>query len=232
MKRREFLLGLFSSAAAYALAGCATAEKVAREALRADPKTRKYVRDFDRYAKIAHKLKKYHDKGNLDENDILDVLHSWGVTKTPAKRPIRRRRKSAAKPFPTPEYAGRWRWPMKAGVVSSEYGKRWGGFHYGIDIAADMGTPLYAAAPGEVIYSGNGLRGYGNVVIIRHDQRTSSIYGHNKRNLVKPGQKVKPGQRIALLGSTGHSTGPHVHFEIRREKKAVPPRKVLPKSRF
>ena len=74
--------------------------------------------------------------------------------------------------------------------------------------------PIYAIADGEVIYAGDGLRGYGNVVILRHDRKTSSLYAHNSELKVKQGDTVKQGTLIALLGSTGHSTGPHVHYEI------------------
>jgi len=89
---------------------------------------------------------------------------------------------------------------------------------------------VYATASGEVIYAGNGLSGYGNVVILRHDQQMSSLYAHNSALKVKQGEQVKQGQLIALLGSTGHSTGPHVHFEIRNGDNPVNPHSVLPKS--
>jgi len=239
VKRSDFLKSSLSLAGGWLLSGCKAAEQVAREVVKRQPggdralrDYDRYAKEFDRYAKIAHILKKYHDKGNLDDNDVLDVLHAWGATKTPAPKPRTKRRADAAKPFPVPDYKGGWRWPLDAGIVSSEFGKRWGGFHYGIDIAADMGTPIHAAAPGKVLYSDDKLRGYGNVVIIRHDERTTSIYGHNKVNKVRVGDEVKAGTLIALLGSTGHSTGPHLHFEVRRDSAAVPPRDLLPKSRF
>jgi murein DD-endopeptidase MepM/ murein hydrolase activator NlpD len=116
--------------------------------------------------------------------------------------------------------------------VSSEYGERWGKIHKGMDMAADEGEPVYAIAAGEVIYAGDGLRGYGNVVILRHDRKTSSLYAHNSELKVKQGDQVAQGTLIALLGSTGHSTGPHVHFEIRDGDTAVNPRTVLPKSKL
>lgn len=233
MKRSDFLLRAAGLLSTYVLAGCATAEKLGREVLRATPKGRKYLDAFDRYSKLAHIFKKYHDKGNLDDGDVLDILYVSGVLKAPPpKSKSKTPRKAEPKPFPVPDYSGAWRWPMEAGVVSSEFGPRWGGTHQGIDIAADKGVPIYAAAPGEVVYSGSGLRGYGNVVILRHDQETSSIYAHNSKNIVKVGQNVAQGAHIAALGSTGHSTGPHLHFEIRKGNKPVPPRGVLPKSKF
>jgi lysostaphin len=132
---------------------------------------------------------------------------------------------------PVPErYAGAYRWPLDAGIVSSEYGERWGKLHKGIDIAADQGEPVYAMADGVVIYASDGMRGYGNVVIVRHDANLSTLYAHNSALEVHAGDRVKQGELIALLGSTGHSTGPHTHFEIRNGDQPVDPRAVLPKS--
>ncbi|MFA5140373.1 MAG: M23 family metallopeptidase [Elusimicrobiota bacterium] len=233
MKRSDFLQRALGLLSAYALAGCSTAEKLGREALKITPKGRKYLNAFDRYSKLAHVFMKFHDKGNLDDGDVLDILYASGVLKTPPpKSKSKAPRKAEHKPFPVPTYSGAWRWPLEAGVVSSEFGPRWGGTHQGIDIAADKGTPIFAAAPGEVVYSGSGLRGYGNVVILRHDQDTTSIYAHNSKNFAQKGLNVAQGTRIAALGSTGHSTGPHLHFEIRKGNNPVPPRTLLPKSRF
>ena len=88
-----------------------------------------------------------------------------------------------------------------------------------------------ASAPGQVLYAGNGLRGYGNVVILRHDQNLTSLYAHNQALAVRAGDPVQAGQVIAYLGSTGRSTGPHVHFEIRRIGTAMNPRALLPPIR-
>jgi murein DD-endopeptidase MepM/ murein hydrolase activator NlpD len=130
------------------------------------------------------------------------------------------------------EYTGAYRWPLDAGIVSSEYGSRWGKVHKGIDIAAHTGEPVYAVADGEVVYASDGLSGYGNVVILRHDRLVTTLYAHNSALKVKPGDRVKQGDLISLLGSTGHSTGPHVHFELREGDKAVDPRSLLPKGKF
>lgn len=231
MKRVALLLGL----AAAGLTACQTAKQITRSAIRTTPGGRKYLSQWDRYSRIAKKLKKFHDGGSLDESDILDVLYGAGVLKkAPPRRKGRKapRRRHKPKPFPVPVYKGAWRWPLDAGVVSSEYGPRWKKMHHGLDLAADMGKPIYASAAGQVVYSDDKLRGYGNVVILRHDQKTTSLYAHNKKNKVKVGQKVKRGQVIALLGSTGKSTGPHTHYEIRGSKGSINPRKILPKSRF
>lgn len=111
-------------------------------------------------------------------------------------------------------HVGRLKWPVKGGTVTSKFGWRWLSFHEGIDIAASSGTPIYAAHNAVVAYSGNGIKGYGNIVVLKGDGIVT-VYGHNKRNRVKAGQRVKLGQRIADLGSTGKSSGPHLHFETR-----------------
>lgn len=104
-------------------------------------------------------------------------------------------------------------WPAR-GVLTSGFGPRWGRMHRGIDIAAPVGTPIYAAAAGVVTYSQWNDGGYGNLVEIRHADGTLTLYAHNHRNLVRVGQYVEQGQQIAEMGSTGRSTGPHLHFEI------------------
>ena len=100
------------------------------------------------------------------------------------------------------------------GTLTSGYGMRWGRMHKGIDIAAAVGTPIIASANGQVISSGWNSGGYGYLVEIRHVDGTVTRYGHNSKLLVSSGQAVIQGQAIALMGSTGHSTGSHCHFEI------------------
>jgi murein DD-endopeptidase MepM/ murein hydrolase activator NlpD len=190
-------------------------------------------------------LKTFYDAGEHSEAAVLGVLHKSGITKRQAAAPpssgalssgASRTPKHAPAPAPlstVPEqYAGSMRWPLDAYIVSSEYGERWGKVHKGMDMAAHVGEPVYAIADGEVIYAGDGLRGYGNCVILRHDRKTSSLYAHNSELKVKQGDQVTKGTLVALLGNTGHSTGPHVHFEIRDGDAAVNPRNVLPKSKL
>lgn len=104
-------------------------------------------------------------------------------------------------------------WPAQ-GVLTSGYGPRWGRMHRGVDIAAPVGTPIYAAADGTVARAGWNSGGYGNLVDIRHPDGSMTRYAHNSRLLVRVGQQVRQGQHIAAMGSTGYSTGPHLHFEI------------------
>ncbi len=122
-------------------------------------------------------------------------------------------------------------WPAQ-GVFTSGYGWRWGRMHRGIDIAAPVGTPIFAAADGEVIFSGWNSGGYGNLVRIRHPDGSVTLYAHNSKLLVRRGQYVNQGQQIAKMGSTGFSTGPHLHFEIHPNgSKAVDPIAFLPRRR-
>ena len=121
-------------------------------------------------------------------------------------------------------------WPTK-GALTSGFGKRNGRKHEGIDIAAPKGTPIYAAAAGKVVFSGWGPTGYGKMVIIKHRNYLTTVYAHNSKILVKKGNQVKQGQKIALMGSTGRSTGSHLHFEVRKDTEPKNPIKYLPVRR-
>src|SRR5690606_32827006 len=111
---------------------------------------------------------------------------------------------------------GRFLWPVPHFYkVSSQFGPRGRRHHDGIDIPAPSGTPVVAVDHGVVVYSGNGIRGYGNMVVLNHGENVFTVYAHHKKNLVKKGERVKRGQTIAQVGNTGRSTGPHLHFEIR-----------------
>lgn len=116
---------------------------------------------------------------------------------------------------------GAFDWPVQ-GRMSSGYGIRNGRRHDGIDIAAPRGTPVKASRAGEVVFSSR-LRGYGNLILIKHEGDMFTVYAHNSRNLKKKGTKVEKGEVIARVGTTGRSTGPHVHFEIREGSKAKNP---------
>ncbi len=119
-------------------------------------------------------------------------------------------------------------WPAR-GVLTSGYGWRWGRMHRGIDIAGPIGTPITAAAPGVVVTAGWNSGGYGNLVEIQHPDGSLTLYAHNNRILVQVGQQVSQGQQIAEMGSTGYSTGPHLHFEIHpRGQGAINPLAMLP----
>jgi murein DD-endopeptidase MepM/ murein hydrolase activator NlpD len=116
-------------------------------------------------------------------------------------------------------------WPLK-GRITSIYGWRRGRHHDGLDIAARSGKPILAAANGTVIFSG-WRSGYGRMVVIQHNRWLKTVYGHTSKNCVRRGQKIKQGQVIALVGSTGRSTGPHLHFEVRNAQGAQDPMRYL-----
>jgi murein DD-endopeptidase MepM/ murein hydrolase activator NlpD len=117
-------------------------------------------------------------------------------------------------------------WPTR-GRVTSGFGMRNGAHHDGIDISAREGTAVRAAESGRVIHSDDRLSGYGNLIIIKHAGLLSSVYAHNRRNLVKVGEFVEKGQVIAEVGQTGRVSAPHLHFEVRRNGKAVNPLSYL-----
>jgi hypothetical protein len=122
---------------------------------------------------------------------------------------------------------GEFRWPVRFVQVTSPFGRRGKQFHEGVDLHADPGTPVYASKTGVVLYADSKIRGYGKLVVVRHAGQVATIYAHNSRLLVHRGQRVFQGQMIAMSGSTGHTRGPHVHFEIRRGLSALNPLKVL-----
>lgn len=119
-----------------------------------------------------------------------------------------------------------WAWPSN-GVLIGKFSSN-GSLNKGIDIAGDLGQPVLAASDGSVVYAGSGLRGYGELVIIKHSDTYVSAYGHNRRLLVREGQQVKVGQTIAEMGSTG-TDRVKLHFEIRRQGKPVDPLEFLPR---
>jgi murein DD-endopeptidase MepM/ murein hydrolase activator NlpD len=135
---------------------------------------------------------------------------------------IRSAQSSSIVPAPTgAASAAGYVWPVH-GVLTSGFGWRWGRMHEGVDIAVSSGTPVVAAAAGTVIVAG-WMGGYGNLVVVDHGGGISTAYGHNTSVTVGVGQQVAQGQLIAYSGNTGHSTGPHVHFEVRVNGGAVDP---------
>jgi len=122
---------------------------------------------------------------------------------------------------------GRFVWPVRGAVVR-RFDRSRQKRHDGIDIAAPLGTPVKSADSGKVIYSGNEIKGYGNIVIIKHGPIFSSVYAHNAENLVREGDLVKKGQIIARVGQTGRAHQTHLHFEVRNHSRPMDPLLVLP----
>lgn len=139
----------------------------------------------------------------------------------------KRTKKSEVSPKKT--YAGgtlKWQWPAGGKIIASFQGES--GLNKGIDLGGKLGEPVLAAASGQVIYAGSGLSGYGNLLIIKHSEIFLSAYAHNNQLLVKEGDIVKAGQKIADMGSSG-TDRVKLHFEIRSEGNPVDPLKFLPK---
>ena len=121
----------------------------------------------------------------------------------------------------------RFSWPLR-GEIISEYGMRDGTHHDGIDIKAPEGAPVKAAGSGKVVFSEEGMRGYGNIIILKHSDDFFTVYAHNKENLVKDGDDVTKGDVIAEVGDTGNASVCHLHFEVRQGKKVRNPIFFLP----
>ncbi len=182
-----------------------------------------------RTAGVNSETLKREPKGGKEpySDQVLAMAQNQGQPK-PAEIPV-----VAAKPEPQPEEkpadpasAGDevpWAWPANGKVVGtfSENGSK------GIDIAGKAGDPVIAAGDGKVVYSGTGLRGYGKLVIIKHNAVYLSAYAHNQNILVKEGQSVTKGQKIAEMGNTD-ADQVKLHFEVRRQGKPVDPLKHLP----
>lgn len=126
--------------------------------------------------------------------------------------------------------------PVRGYAVNSPFGLRKLAIeararaHKGVDIAAPKGTSVFTAAEGRVVRTGYEAGGYGNFIEVRHPNGLSTVYGHLSRIDVATGETVEAGRRIGLVGSTGYSTGPHLHFEVRRQGRQVNPTKVVGRS--
>ena len=128
---------------------------------------------------------------------------------------------------PVTRGTGRFVWPVKGKIISG-FGRRGSGMHNdGINIAAEPNAPVKAADAGTVIYAGNELAGYGNLLLVRHANGFVTAYAHAKKLLVDRGDKVRQGQTVALVGATGDVDRPQLHFEIRKGDRAVDPSRYL-----
>jgi murein DD-endopeptidase MepM/ murein hydrolase activator NlpD len=147
-----------------------------------------------------------------------------------APREVREERRTKVASVPAEKATGRFLWPVR-GKVISPFGRRDSGEHNdGINIACEPGTPVKAADSGVVVYDGNELAAYGNLLLVRHSSGFVTAYAHNKKLLVKRGDNVQQGQVIALAGATGDVDRPQLHFEIRKGDRAVDPHRFLSRT--
>ena len=161
----------------------------------------------------------------------LGLLAMLAACSTPKPAPVAPAPKPAASapvpssvPAPPAAPAARLVWPVQGPVIGKFDGSR----NKGIDIAGQAGAPVVAAEAGRVVYAGSELRGYGNLVIVKHIDQLLTAYAHNRKILVKEHQTVRQGQRIAEMGSSG-TDRVKLHFEVRRDGNAVDPMPYLPK---
>jgi lipoprotein NlpD len=143
-----------------------------------------------------------------------------------SKKPVKKISK-AHKPVKTNVGKPNFSWPVKGKILrpfnpKGKYPCR------GVEISASYGTPVKSAGAGRVIYSGNGIRGYGNLLILEHEDSFFTVYGFNQKNLVRTGTFVGDGEKIALTGSPPDGRSPRLHFEVRQGNEALNPRLFLP----
>jgi murein DD-endopeptidase MepM/ murein hydrolase activator NlpD len=158
---------------------------------------------------------------SAEERAELEEVQALEVDSAALAAKIRAAQAPASSGTPAATGNGTFIWPVN-GPVTSPFGMRWGRLHAGIDIGAGMGTPIHAAGSGTVIYSG-WMGGYGNLVVIDHGNGLATAYAHQSSIAVGVGQAVAQGDTIGYVGSTGHSFGPHLHFEVRVNGAAVDP---------
>src|SRR5262249_31267791 len=166
------------------------------------------------------KQQKLTDLSQLSAQDRADIGEIDALRAASAALANRIRAAQSSAPTSAPSASG-LAWPV-SGPVTSPFGWRWGRMHEGIDIGVPYGTPIHAAASGTVIYCG-WESGYGNLTVIDHGGGLATAYGHQSSLAVSCGQQVSQGDVIGYVGSTGHSTGPHLHFEVRVNGAAVDP---------
>jgi lipoprotein NlpD len=172
-------------------------------------------------ANVPNKSAPHGEKRLYSDATLAEMQKSEGGIAPPTK-PVSSVEPSTTEKDNAAEETVTWTWPAEGKLLSSfDEGRK------GIDIAGKSGQPVLAAAPGKVMYAGSGIRGYGNLVIVKHTNNLLSAYAHNKTILVKEGQSVAKGQKIAEMGDSD-ADSVKLHFEIRQQGKPVDPTKFLP----
>jgi murein DD-endopeptidase MepM/ murein hydrolase activator NlpD len=155
---------------------------------------------------------KIDNPSRLDVGEIINIPPQTSFGKTVPAQPSR-------------SVTSLFSWPV-FGKISSSFGSRRSGFHHGLDIACPLNSPIRAAQSGKVVFVGKRAI-YGKTVTIRHANGTDTLYAHASKTMVSKGQQVKKGQVIALVGVTGRTTGPHLHFQVNYKGKTLNPLKYL-----
>ena len=163
--------------------------------------------------------------GRKEESDMVRLEPAQTAQPAPVQ-PIQ----SAKAPAAAPAEEATFRWPVRGRIISDFGVKPGGSKNDGINLAVPSGTDIKAAEDGTIVYAGNELKGFGNLVLIRHDNGWVSAYAHNKELRVRRGDVVRRGQTIAMAGATGSVTQPQLHFELRKDNKPVDPMNHLPRS--
>ncbi len=187
------------------------------------------------YTIYPGQLIRFGSHSSLSADASSPVPVSNGAVSTPVKSPAKPRPVASSpapkspppsrSPAPAAQGPLHWQWPANGKLIST-FGTR-GAAGRGIAIGGRLGSPVVAAAAGQVVYRGSGLTGYGKLIILKHNDRWLSAYAHNQTILVKEGQRVKAGQQIATMGASG-TDRTQLHFEIRKDGKPVNPLSVLP----
>lgn len=165
----------------------------------------------------AWKIKDANKDKSFKKGDVLFIPSKGGIISNNT-------RSVASVDYNLMKKSSRFLWPVpSSGKISSSFGHRWGRNHEGIDIPARAGAYILAADDGVVVYSGHELGGYGNITVLSHRDGFFTVYAHASKNYTSKGDKISKGQVIATVGSTGKSTGNHLHFEIRRDSHAFNP---------
>lgn len=163
----------------------------------------------------------FEDLDDTNESDNLELEKTLATSSTEMETKVEQDFFELGKKAPT--FSIKYIFPIENVTrLSSIFGKRHGKMHLGIDIPGKTGTPIVSVNDGIVVFSGV-KSGYGNIVILKHLNNIFSIYAHAKKTIVQKGDLIKKAQTIAYVGSTGRSTGPHLHFEIREGQKAIDP---------